>query len=754
MTFESSPYSQPACHLTAHTPDRSVLRRLHTIEVSMDEVNIDMDEAAQRVVDRSMETLRGEKSFTKPLRGDVCVFEERGDECVDSRPEGDRGLHHDYSVITEEGEIRTAFELLARERRQCPGESAGSPLAVNALEDEGEGGSSIRHGHDADAYAVFAPSGFSTGFSSGKSYVPTANIYDMGVTPFTDEVELQATKKSREQVHNDASINLRDDEGGHDTAATDEVASPVEQLSLGKEVSESSPAVTSITKPVYDGFSSGKTFVPTADIYEMGIAVLPGDDLEVEKVEPKVPRENLLDNGPTSHDEPGRNWQSQASQGRDADLAEDEDNGWCITSRKPSGFGGFGTASSFVPTADIYELGIVVRPEENDIEVASTSPGVRSPTLTGSEDKAHAIPAQESQGTGEVLRCSQTVGDSMVQEEVEEEGIKGRSGNDSPSSVQQAKTKKTVQVQGETQDLLAPARRKLAAFKFGANSHVANPQQPGKVEASVVPQGQPLRDDEEKASIGLEEKRDIQQDCPDSDRGSDSCESRKRRQYDHGHDEVAKSASREGKKTRRAEKGTSAEATSTISISGQTVARTCMPPPNTTHAHQQRPSLLSPPPSETFTAPSAPRIIKPFTRTSYPDPIAPPSTILNLGSESLLRTCFRVGEVLRCGRSKDEERVMIIEFFGVLHSSTCSERTSYQPRPEYVLQLSDVFHPSRGPYLSGRCWHDVSNDVRVGDIIRVVGVPRVAKDGKMELKMEKVRKATWSEIEYVRGIVN
>ncbi|ODQ52602.1 hypothetical protein SAICODRAFT_131228 [Saitoella complicata NRRL Y-17804] len=383
----------------------------------------------------------------------------------------------------------------------------------------------------------------------------------------------------------------------------------------------------------------------------MGRSVPPGDDLEAKEVELEVPRESLLDKGSTLHDESGRHGESYSPQGRDEDLAEDEDNGWDITPAKPSGLGGFGSASSFIPTADIYELGIVARPPEEDhVDPAYMGlPALRLPKSN----------AEEAHTTDKVMGYSQMIGERMVQEEMEKAGINGCPEDGTTNSAQQTRSEKTVQTHNDTRDLLGPARQKLVAFKFGAKSHVAIPQQPGKVEVSSVSRDRSVRVNEEKASMRLEDERGIQ---PDS-RDSDSSESRKRRQYDdHEHGEVAECTDSRGKRARRAEVMTSAEV-----ISGHDIARTCMPPPSKTKADQHRPTFLSPPPSETFTAPSAPRVIKPFTRTSYPDPLAPPSTILNLGSESLLRTCFRVGEVLRCSRSKDEERVMIIEFFGKSH---------------------------------------------------------------------------------------
>lgn len=149
----------------------------------------------------------------------------------------------------------------------------------------------------------------------------------------------------------------------------------------------------------------------------------------------------------------------------------------------------------------------------------------------------------------------------------------------------------------------------------------------------------------------------------------------------------------------------------------------------------------------------------PIVRPPFPEPIRDRSPIIGASATTYLRTCFRIGEVLREGcqaarRNKD----VVLELYAKVDSSW---REGSGVKQHFVL--SDLFH-DRTPRIEAVYEYWNANELWAYDSSRFLGVDgnkRLCRCvGKM--KREKnawkmvilnIWEATWDDVEYVRGII-
>jgi hypothetical protein len=148
---------------------------------------------------------------------------------------------------------------------------------------------------------------------------------------------------------------------------------------------------------------------------------------------------------------------------------------------------------------------------------------------------------------------------------------------------------------------------------------------------------------------------------------------------------------------------------------------------------------------------------KPIVRPPFPEAVRDRSPIIGLSSNSLLRTCFRIGEVINqsCQASKSGKSI-IIEMYARIFGS---ERTD----TEQLFTFCDLFHAKpphiKGVYNAG-IWksvqlfeYDSRRLLKQGRICRCIGtMKRVEKEWVMTVL--NIWEATWEDIEWVEGIVN
>ncbi|OCL14227.1 hypothetical protein AOQ84DRAFT_281525 [Glonium stellatum] len=149
----------------------------------------------------------------------------------------------------------------------------------------------------------------------------------------------------------------------------------------------------------------------------------------------------------------------------------------------------------------------------------------------------------------------------------------------------------------------------------------------------------------------------------------------------------------------------------------------------------------------------------PIVRPSFPARAGDRSLIIGLSSETLLRTCFRVGEALNVGRQAVRNgKPTIIELYAHVTSSWRELDSVKQ-----YFTFSDLFH-DHPPFMNGvyELWKGVSlwnydsgrflNPSEQKRMCRCIG--EMKRDGKKwKFVILNIWEATWDDIDYVKGIV-
>lgn len=148
---------------------------------------------------------------------------------------------------------------------------------------------------------------------------------------------------------------------------------------------------------------------------------------------------------------------------------------------------------------------------------------------------------------------------------------------------------------------------------------------------------------------------------------------------------------------------------------------------------------------------------KPIVRPAFPTAVRDRSPIIGLTSNTLLRTCFRVGEAIHqsCQAVKIGNNILIEVYARVLNS----ERDGLQQR----FTLCDLFH-AKPPYIqavyAAAIWksvqlfeYDSARLLQQGRICRCIGTMK--RDGRdWVMTVLNVWEATWDDVQWVEGIVS
>ena len=147
---------------------------------------------------------------------------------------------------------------------------------------------------------------------------------------------------------------------------------------------------------------------------------------------------------------------------------------------------------------------------------------------------------------------------------------------------------------------------------------------------------------------------------------------------------------------------------------------------------------------------------KPIVRPPFPEPVRDRSPIIGLLSNTRLRTCFRIGEVINQSfqAAKSGHHIITELYARVL----ASERTS----SEHKFTFCDLFHV-KPPYIKGvytaAIWkpvplfeYDGRRLLKQGRMCRCIGTMK--RDGReWTMTVLNIWEATWEDIEWVEGIV-
>jgi len=152
-------------------------------------------------------------------------------------------------------------------------------------------------------------------------------------------------------------------------------------------------------------------------------------------------------------------------------------------------------------------------------------------------------------------------------------------------------------------------------------------------------------------------------------------------------------------------------------------------------------------------------IYKPIVRPPFPDQARDRSPVVGLSADTLLRTCFRVGEALNTGcNAARQGRNVIIELYARAISSYRESKTGKQ---HFVF--ADLFH-NHPPFLNGvyELWKGVElwdydsslflGPPNVERMCRCIG--RLKREGKgWKFIVLNIWQASWDDVDYVKGIV-
>ncbi|KAF2794531.1 hypothetical protein K505DRAFT_200013, partial [Melanomma pulvis-pyrius CBS 109.77] len=148
---------------------------------------------------------------------------------------------------------------------------------------------------------------------------------------------------------------------------------------------------------------------------------------------------------------------------------------------------------------------------------------------------------------------------------------------------------------------------------------------------------------------------------------------------------------------------------------------------------------------------------KPIVRPSFPSQVRDRSPIIGLSPNTLLRTCFRIGEAINTGRHavRGGKSVILELYARVLSSARDSSKQSfvfcdlYHTNPPYINAVYDAAlwrSNSQFNYDSRRLLQEMA-------MCRCIG--RMKREGKeWNLIILTVWEASWEDITWVEGIVN
>lgn len=147
---------------------------------------------------------------------------------------------------------------------------------------------------------------------------------------------------------------------------------------------------------------------------------------------------------------------------------------------------------------------------------------------------------------------------------------------------------------------------------------------------------------------------------------------------------------------------------------------------------------------------------KPIVRPPFPIAVRDRSPIIGLSSNTLLRTCFRIGEIInQCSQMLRTGKAVIFELYARVLES---ERTDMQQ----TFTFCDLFH-AKPPHVKGTyhatIWasvqlfeYDASRLLQKGRICRCIGtMKRVDREWVMTIL--NIWEATWEDVQWVQGIV-
>lgn len=146
-----------------------------------------------------------------------------------------------------------------------------------------------------------------------------------------------------------------------------------------------------------------------------------------------------------------------------------------------------------------------------------------------------------------------------------------------------------------------------------------------------------------------------------------------------------------------------------------------------------------------------------IVRSPFPKQVEDRSPVIGIAANSVLRTCFRIGDALNTGcQAVRMGKIVVIDMYARVKSS-------WREGAEQRFVFSDLHH-SKPPFMDGvfgssketiQSIHLASrflDDEENEKMCRVIGSMRRKAGAKWEMIIRSVRETSWAEVEYVAGI--
>ncbi|KAF1349880.1 hypothetical protein BDV97DRAFT_275741, partial [Delphinella strobiligena] len=150
---------------------------------------------------------------------------------------------------------------------------------------------------------------------------------------------------------------------------------------------------------------------------------------------------------------------------------------------------------------------------------------------------------------------------------------------------------------------------------------------------------------------------------------------------------------------------------------------------------------------------------RPITRKSFPHQVKDRSPVNGLTANTVLRTCFRVGEALNTGCQAARAGLpIVVELYARVKSSWREEGTDKQ-----YFVFSDLYH-NRPPFMTAvdENWKGILereqqtarflDDEENEKMCIVIGSMKKGDGTRCEMILQNIREVSWADVEYVAGI--
>lgn len=150
---------------------------------------------------------------------------------------------------------------------------------------------------------------------------------------------------------------------------------------------------------------------------------------------------------------------------------------------------------------------------------------------------------------------------------------------------------------------------------------------------------------------------------------------------------------------------------------------------------------------------------RPISRKPFQAQVTDRPLVMGLSTNSILRTCFRVGEALNAGcQAARLGHNVVLELYARVQSAKCESGAAkqhlvladlYHDNPPFI---SAVFESRKGMSLSEKESAGLLDASQLGRMCRVVGAMQREPGGKWVMMVRKMHEVGWEDVEHVANV--